>query len=362
MSDKVTFFKKSSFPVYVRPIFIFGKIHLNPDVAKVRGDSIESTKAPLHKPSKKTSDKESSKMNELLRDYRDYLHDQDRSEKTIRAYITDLRVFAEWFQSATSEPLLPENLTPLDIADYRNAMLQQGKKPSTINRSLISISSLCQWAQQEGRIPSNPAEGIRSVAEEPLGPRALERKEQLALLRTVRKSGKIRDLTIVSLFLHTGIRVSELCNLRINDIAVSKNRNMINIREGKGAKQRIVPLNSTAVNILKEYIESLNADKSARFSAAALNESRFLFYGQKRQPLTTRGVRHLIKKYAYETKLKHVSPHVLRHTCAKNLIDAGQPIDRVAKILGHSNISTTSIYTMPTERDLQSTVESISWN
>ena len=78
-------------------------------------------------------------------------------------------------------------------------------------------------------------------------------------------------------------------------------------------------------------------------------------------PLTDRGVRYIIQKYAYNAKIEHLSPHVFRHTCAKNLIDAGQSIDRVAKILGHSNVNTTSVYTIPTERDLHITMESISW-
>ncbi len=301
------------------------------------------------------------KLNELLQDYRDYLYDQDKSEKTIQAYTTDLRLFARWFNNSTGDALLPQNITPLDVGDYRNTMLGQGKKPSTINRSLISISSFCQWAQKEGRIPSNPVEGIRPVAEEPLGPRALERKEQLALLRAVRKTGNLRNLAIVTMLLHTGIRISELCNLRISDISLSKDSNTIIVRQGKGTKRRSVPLNSTVIGVLKEYFKYLEERNSILVAGTPLDENRFLFYGQKRMPLTDRGVRYIIKKYAYSAKLRHVSPHILRHTCAKNLIDAGQPIDRVAKILGHSSINTTAIYTMPTEQDLQKTVESISW-
>ena len=94
---------------------------------------------------------------------------------------------------------------------------------------------------------------------------------------------------------------------------------------------------------------------------AGSKNAEFLFYGQKRMPLTDRGVRHLIKKYSYLAKIPNVSPHIFRHTCAKNLIDAGNPIDRVSKILGHSRINTTSIYTIPTEQDLHMTMDSISW-
>ena len=301
-------------------------------------------------------------MNDLLQDYRDYLYDQDKSEQTIKAYMADLNSFSRWFQHATGEPLDLENVTPMEIIDYRNAMLDWDKKPSTINRSLISISGFCQWAQQNGLIVNNPAEGIRSVAEEPLAPRALERKEQLALLRAVRRSGNLRDLAIITMLLHTGMRVGELCNLRVSDIRISTNSNMVAVREGKGTKRRNIPLNSTVIGVLRDYLKLFDSNSEAAFMIGSTPErERFLFYGQKRMPLTDRGVRYIIKKYAYISKIDNLSPHVFRHTCAKNLIDAGQPIDRVAKILGHSNVNTTSIYTMPTERDLRITMESISW-
>ena len=302
-------------------------------------------------------------MDDLLQDYRDYLYDQDKSEQTVKAYIADLRSFSRWFQQTTAESLNLENVTPMEIIDYRNAMLDWGKKPSTINRSLISISSFCQWAQQNDLILSNPAEGIRSVAEEPLAPRALERKEQLGLLRAVRKSGNLRDLAIITMLLHTGMRVGELCNLRVSDIRISTSSNMITVREGKGTKRRNIPLNSTVIRVLKDFLESFSRDDQVTLITGPNPEKeRFLFYGQKRMPLTDRGVRYIIKKYAYNAKIEHLSPHVFRHTCAKNLIDAGQSIDKVAKILGHSNVNTTSIYTIPTERDLHITMESISWD
>ena len=301
-------------------------------------------------------------MDDLLQDYRDYLYDQDKSEQTIKAYMTDLNSFSRWFQHTTGEPLNLENVTPMEIIDYRSAMLDWDKKPSTINRSLISISSFCQWAQQNDLIASNPAEGIRSVAEEPLAPRALERKEQLALLRAVRRSGNLRDLAIITMLLHTGMRVGELCNLKVSDIRISTNSNMVTVREGKGRKRRNVPLNSTTIGVLKDFIKSFDNNEEVTYIAGSNPErERFLFYGQKRMPLTDRGVRYVIQKYAYKAKIDNLSPHVFRHTCAKNLIDAGQSIDRVAKILGHSNINTTSVYTIPTERDLHVTMESISW-
>ena len=295
-------------------------------------------------------------MNDILRDYQNYLYELDKSEKTIQAYMTDLRSFLG--KSKTEESLVLENITPLDVIDYRNNMLAQGRKPSTINRHLTSISSFCQWAHKKGYILNNPVEGIRPVAEEPLGPAALEQKQQLALIKAVRESGNIRDLAIITMLLHTGLRVNELCNLQMFDIVLSKNSNTITVREGKGTKRRTIPLNSTAVGILKDYLKSPNRN---RITGTPIAQSQFLFYGQKRTPLTNRGVHYIVTKHARLAQIEHISPHSLRHTCAKNLIDAGQSIDRVAKILGHSSVNTTTIYTVPTERDLQKTMDSIAW-
>ncbi len=300
-------------------------------------------------------------MNDYLQDYQDYLFDHDKSEHTIKAYMADLRLFSDWLRRATGEPASPDNITPMDVIDYRNALLREHKKPATINRTLISISSFCQWAEECDLIPNNPAEGVRNVVEEPLGPRALDRKEQLALLRAVRRGGKIRDLAIVTTLLHTGIRVSELCNLRVSDISISNNSNMLTVREGKGTKRRHIPLNPTASRVLRDYLKTDGSQRGSVMDSVKGKNAQFLFYGQKRLPLTDRGVRYLIKKYGYLSKIPNVSPHVFRHTCAKNLIDAGNSIDRVSKILGHSSINTTSIYTMPTEQDLHITMDSISW-
>ena len=300
-------------------------------------------------------------MNKYLQDYQDFLYDEDKSERTIRAYLTDLRLFFDWFAHDHASEATADEITPLDIIDYRSVLLEAHKKPATINRTLISISNFLQWAEQENIISSNPAIGVHTVTEQTLGPQSLERKEQLAFIRAVRKTGKLRDLTIITLLLHTGIRVGELCNLTHSDITLSPLSNMLTVRKGKGTKQRSVPLNPTITRVLKEYLNSQNCTPPVTSPASHAMTPQFLFYGQKRMPLSDRGVRHLIKKYAYIAKLPHVTPHIFRHTCAKNLIDAGNPIDRVARILGHSSIATTSLYTIPTDRDLHVTMNSISW-
>jgi len=294
-------------------------------------------------------------MNHYLQDFLDHLYDQDKSEQTIRAYLADLSAFSRWIEEQTEDPFSPHIITPLDTVNYRRHLQDNKKSPATINRHIASLSSFCKWSCDMNFIPTNPIENIKGVSRESIGPKSLERREQLALIRAVQKTGKKRDLAIVNLLLHTGIRVGELCSLRKDDLIIEGRKAMIRISKGKGNKMRYVPLNSTA---LKSVISHVGISSNSRPVTPA---DSHMFYGQKERPLTERGVRHLIKKYAYNAKMPWVSPHTLRHTCAKNLIDAGQPIDRVAKILGHSSINTTAIYTMPTETDLQHAAESISW-
>ena len=299
-------------------------------------------------------------MNQQIQDFQTHLAESDLSPNTIRCYTLDLNAYSQWFSRETGEQADIESITPLDVSDWREYMLKE-KKPATINRRLVSVSKFCQWGVKEGLIPDNPIENIKPVNEEALAPKSLTRKEQLALMRAVRKHARRshlkRDEAVITLLLHTGLRVGEVSDLTVGNVVMSNERYVINIREGKGRKARTVPLNPTAVKALKDYFNSLDGTLTVSESP----ESRAVFFGQKGLPLTTRGIHGLVSKYAYFAKLENVHPHSLRHTCAKNLIDAGVPIDRVAKVMGHSNLNTTSRYTLPSEHDLARAMDTIAW-
>lgn len=138
------------------------------------------------------------------------------------------------------------------------------------------------------------------------------------------------------LMLHTGLRVSEVSNLRIGDISISPRKGEIIVRSGKGEKFRTVPLNSNVRRALKAYM-------SVRPSV----DHDYLFVGQRGERLRPPAIYYLVKKYGYEARIEDVSPHTLCHTFGKNLLDAGVPLDRVATLLGHSSLNTARIYTAP---------------
>jgi len=181
-----------------------------------------------------------------------------------------------------------------------------------------------------------------------MAPKWLARREQYGLLRAVQKANRPRDEALIMLMLHTGLRVSEVSNLRIGDISISPRKGAIMVRGGKGEKFRTVPLNSNVRNALKAYLSvrpSVNHD--------------YLFVGQKGERLKPPGIYYVVKKYGYEARIDNISPHTLRHTFGKNLVDAGVALDRVATLLGHGSLNTTRIYTVPSQEDLQDAVESI---
>lgn len=268
-----------------------------------------------------------------------FLSTQHLSENTVEAYRFDLQDFAQWYLQTTGELVSPNLVTELDLAEYRQ-YLMRNMKPSTVNRRLAAIRKWLSWAQdtgQIGRLPRLP----RRVRQEKLAPRALSRKEQNALLRAVERYGSTRDKALVYVLLFCGIRVGELVTLQVEDLEIKQRMGKMTVR-GKGDKYREVPLPSIVRRALKEYVGE--------------RKSGPLFLGQ-RGPLTVRGVQQILKKYAYHARIEHLTPHVLRHTCATNLLNKGVDLVKVAALLGHENLNTTARYTRPTFEELAGAVE-----
>jgi site-specific recombinase XerD len=229
---------------------------------------------------------------------------------------------------------------------------------TTVNRALVSLSRFCQWLSEQGIIVANPVEGIKPIQLTTFAPHWLTRLQQAALMRAVQASQNLRDLAIVGLMLHVGLRVSEVCQLRRQDLILQMRSGQVTVRYGKGNKHRIVPLNITIRRILMNYLAILSDEPdflfSSRFRRTATGELC-------QSHLSSRGVQHLVKRYAERAKLDRVSPHTLRHSFCKNLIDAGVSLDKVALLAGHSSLDVTRRYTTPSIEDLQESVEHLAW-
>ena len=283
-----------------------------------------------------------------LEQFHEYLVRLGYSPRTLKGYLADLTLFARWFEQGRGEPFAPQHITPMDLRDYKAYLMAiRGLKPATVNRRLIAVSRFLRWAQSAGAITDNVAEEVKLLKQPRLAPRSLSRTEQHALLRAVERNGDGRDRAIIHLLLGAGLRVSELANLRRGDIELSGRKGWVRVRMGKGMKTREIPLNRDVRKALEEY-----------FAQHEVKDNEPLFTGQ-RGPLQTSGIWEIVKKYAYQARLEHCSPHTLRHTFGKNLVDAGVSLDQVALLLGHESLDTTKIYTQPTEADLEKAVERV---
>jgi len=289
-------------------------------------------------------------LHELLDRFEGYLAAAGKSANTLLAYTRDLRLFGEWFEFTNDKALSPERITPIDVREYRSHLLAvQRYKPATVNRKLASLSAFCEWARKSGLIPANPVQGISLVEEVRPAPRWLDKNAQYALLRAVQERGRARDIALITLMLHTGLRVSEVSNLRVSDVTILPRSGSVRVRGGKGEKFRGVPLNANARKALQVYLEELGE----------VERDRWLFMGKRGGQLKSSGIRYLVQRYAYDARLEEVTPHTLRHTFGKNMVDAGTSLDRGASLLGHESVDTTRIYTTPSEQDLQREVEKV---
>jgi len=283
----------------------------------------------------------------ILETYTKHLKTVGKSAHTVKAYAHDLGGFAHWFVQTTGEGFDPQAIGPRDISEYRSYLLTRGKKPATVNRRLVALQRFYKWAQKQGQVTNSPfeaLEGIRVKQQQGIAPKWLDDHQQMALLRAVRKGKSNRDLAIIETLMKAGLRVSELIDLMLTDVELLERAGKVIVREGKGGKYREVPLSKEVRVALELYLQQRNEDGSGR-----------LFLGQ-RGPLNVPGVQYLVAKYAYQARLQAVTPHTLRHTFGKNLVDAGVSLEQVAALLGHESLDTVMIYTKPSHGDLEKAV------
>ena len=177
-------------------------------------------------------------------------------------------------------------------------------------------------------------------------PKSLPKREVDRLVRQAERAGGKRDPAVLEVLRHTGVRVGELCALRLGDVVIGERKGTLTVRSGKGGKYRRVPLNADARRALTAYLAVRPAAADDR-----------LFRGTGGRPLGPQGVADLVAKHARRAGLEDVTPHTLRHTFARRLLDEGASLVDVAALLGHEKLETTAVYTQPHPRDLERAVE-----
>jgi site-specific recombinase XerD len=274
-----------------------------------------------------------------------------RSERTWVAYQSDLNLFARWLTQTTGDPFSAKTLTRIDVRDYKQHLLSvEGRTPATVNRRLAALRAFCGWAKRNGLITDLPTEGTSDVPVPKQAPKALEPRALDRVLRRSEQSGNLRDHAILLTLYHTGIRVSELCDLRVGDVETSERKGTLTVRAGKGMKQRTVPLTTDVRKAITRHLAERQRP----------DPSQYLFISRRTgSRLTAKAVRDIAAKYGYQAQVDDAHPHAFRHSFATELLRKGAPLPTVGALLGHESLQSTARYTQPSERDLRAAVEKL---
>jgi len=263
--------------------------------------------------------------------------ERNYSKHTVLNYHLDLEDFKTFLSDADIE-----KVDYLTLRKYLAGLKEKNLNAKSISRHISSIRTFFKFLTREGYIKANPVVGVSSPKQEKHLPSFMTEPEVIRLLETA--SGiderSLRDRAILELFYSTGMRISELAALKISDIDFISG--IIKVL-GKGKKERIVPVGETALVSIRKYLEKRK------------KESDVLFLNKNKTRMTDRGIRGAVDKYLRAAGLKHgISVHTLRHSFATHLLDRGADLRSVQELLGHSNLSTTQIYTHLTTERLRS--------
>jgi len=266
---------------------------------------------------------------------------------TLIAYGIDIKQFYLFLdQKFGLEKLPPVKVSKQVLRTYLGYLRKQNYLATTINRKIACLKSFFGYLYRQNHIPANPAGGLFSLRTEKKIPQTVNYNniKQAFTLPDENSVIGIRDQAILELFYGTGIRLSELSNLELKNIDFVNG--LIKV-SGKGNKQRLVPLGQFASQSLKKYMEV----REQLLQKTILKDVQAIFLNRYGKPLSRRGIQRRVEKYLRLVSTDGTSPHVLRHSFATHLLDGGADLMAVKELLGHSDLSTTQIYThVSTER------------
>ncbi|MBR4014833.1 MAG: site-specific tyrosine recombinase XerD [Anaerotignum sp.] len=284
-------------------------------------------------------------MEHRIVDFTNYLQKEKKSsENTILSYGRDLRSFCRFLQEIGVFDVKMVNRT--NMMAYIYELQKQRKSGATISRNIASIRSFFHFLLRKGVVAENPAADLELPKVEKKMPEILPLEKVELLLEQPCGSGnkEIRDKAMLELLYATGIRVTELISLRLEDVHLS----LEYIRCGNEQKSRMIPIGKQAKVSLGKYIEKV------RKTMVHLPEEAILFVNCNGKPMTRQGFWKIIKAYAKKAGIEEgITPHILRHSFAAHLIENGADLRSVQEMLGHSDISTTQIYTKLTNQKLK---------
>jgi integrase/recombinase XerD len=281
-------------------------------------------------------------MENQLTTFLDFLSaEKGASNNTIAAYRNDLEQLVEYLK-AHGDGSRWEKVNRMLIQDFILDLKQRKYAETTVARKVAAIRSFFSFLAAEGILADNPTDGLASPRVGKMLPKAISPNEVDELLEQPCKRATPearRDRAMLELMYATGMRVTELVSLDLENISVD-GKNPFARCTGKGAKERIIPIHEQATEAVAEYLTE------ARPLLVRNKNEKALFVNRRGERLTRQGFWLILKGYAKAANLRdNVTPHTLRHSFATHMLRGGMPLRHVQEMLGHANISTTQVYT-----------------
>ena len=274
----------------------------------------------------------SNKEDSNLRSFLNYLLvDKGLSNNTVKAYEADISSFFQWLDN---EDLKYKNLQEDHINQYISFLFQRKMRSSSVNRKISSIKSFYIFLVKRNFVKNSPLNDLVTPKQEKYLPESMSEAEVDKLLNSPDVANKIenRDKAMIEMLYATGMRISELVNLKITDVDMK--RCVVKVF-GKGSKERLVPFGETALDSLRSYLNEREQ-----------SSSKEIFLSNRGKKMTRVAFWQRVKIYLIRENLKNsISPHTLRHAFATHLLNRGADLRSVQLLLGHSDLSTTQIYT-----------------
>ena len=269
----------------------------------------------------------------ILTHFSEYQKELGKADGTIKTYIGVLEKFQLWL---TQKDLVLNQISKNEVQLYISELEQQQKNAGTIEKYFAAISVFARFLGKSEIVSDIQRKEKMKESEIP---DSLEEHEAKQLLLEVESDGNLRNIAIVYTLLYTGIRISELCALNLDDIEIIGSKGKLLVKDKKGEPERVIPLSIEVTERLKMYMDSCNVIH---------REALFVSSANKR--ISTRAVQYMLQKY-------DVNPHKLRHTFCQKLINKGIDINTVAKLAGHKDVNVTKRYASVVPTNLENAIE-----
>jgi integrase/recombinase XerD len=301
-------------------------------------------------------------LSKYLQEYQNYLVKKKLSPATVAGYTADLQSFFKWIEIDQRRNEI-ENLSGLDLHLFIETMLKSNQcRISTINRRIAGLSSFFSWLFSSGFLDQDLSKTIHCIPSDTPGINFLNLEQQAVLIKAVEKDLRLskirfpkrwlarqRDASMIKFLLHTGLRLNEVIHISMNDLHMFDRKGAIEVRNGTQGRERTVPLNTEARKAVLEWLAVRPEVETEYVWIAVENEI-------PASALSGRSVQRVIRRVGQDAGIDDLTPQVLRHTFAKNLVESGVSLEKVAALLGQRSLDSTRVYITPSQQDLEKAV------